>query len=225
MSEGVAGASAVVPREMMHDVLRGIAALTDHPLVADLARVVDQHPEADLSPAFSPKQIASKRWLIDALHATLGGEHADLLILGGWYGVLAAMLAADRRFVIGRITSLDLDPGCEAVARTLNGEAARAGRFTAITADMLSIDYPRAGADLVINTSTEHLDHPGDWLARLPRGQAVILQSNDFFAEPTHRSCVPDLSAFKAQMPLSEIAFEGSLPSKRYTRFMLIGRV
>ena len=64
---------------------------------------------------------------------------------------------------------------------------------------------------------------PG-WVAGLPAGLPLLLQSNDYYREPDHRSCVPSLEAFTAQAGLSELWFAGALPTKNYTRFMLIGR-
>jgi hypothetical protein len=210
------------PQEVLHDVLRGVARLTGDPIVAGLARVVERHPEADLSPAFSHKQIASKQWLRDTLHATLGGHFDSLLILGGWYGVLAAMLDTDPRFRIGRIASVDLDPACAAVARTLNGAAAEAGRFEAVTADMHALDYA-VPSSLVINTSCEHIPDVRAWLDLLPAGQPVLLQSNDFFAEPSHVSCMASLDDFARAAALGRLLHAGRFASRRYTRFMLIG--
>ena len=55
---------------------------------------------------------------------------------------------------------------------------------------MLDLDYgppiaspadPRTG-DLVINTSCEHLPDFDRWWKRIPAGQQVVLQSNDYFA-------------------------------------------
>jgi len=109
------------------------------------------------------------------------------------------------------------------VAETLND--AWKDRFRAVTADMYALPYGDLGADLVINTSCEHIaDLPG-WLALLPKGTRVLLQSNDYFSEPTHINCVPDLAAFVAQVKLDHVAFAGALPTKNYTRFMVIGTV
>jgi hypothetical protein len=210
------------PQEVLHDVLRGVAQLTGNGIVADLARVVEAHPEADLSPAFSHKQIASKQWLLDSLFATLGGYFAGVTVLGGWYGVLPAMLLADPRFSIKRITSVDIDPACAAIAGTLNGRFVRDGRFAAVTADMHALDYASPDA-LIINTSCEHIPDVRRWLDLLPPAQQVVLQSNDFFAEPSHVSCMVSLDAFVNAARLARLDFAGSFASKRYTRFMLIG--
>ena len=114
----------------------------------------------------------------------------------------------------------------------MNATHVRAGKFAARTADMLDLDYgpaiasaadPRA-ADLVINTSCEHLADFGRWYERVPRGQRLVLQSNDYFACDQHVNCVPDLAAFRAQAPMREVLFAGERRMKRYVRFMLIGR-
>ena len=71
----------------------------------------------------------------------------------------------------------------------------------------------------------EHIADLPAWLSLLPRGTQVLLQSNDYFSEPTHINCVPSLEAFKEQTALSHLAFAGSLKMKKYTRFMVIGTV
>lgn len=216
-----------ISREALHDILRGVAALTDDAVVGDLARLVGKGVRADISVAFNPKQIASKRWLIDVLAEILPRPDGPVWVLGAWHGVLGAMLLADARLSIPQVVSLDIDPDCAPVAETLNHRHVAAGRFRAVTADMMALDFARLDGGrpgLVINTSCEHLaDVPG-WLAGLPAGLPLLLQSNDYVREPDHRSCVPTLAAFEAQAGFSELWFAGALPTRNYTRFMLIGR-
>ncbi len=214
------------PPDAFYDILRGVAALTGNSVVADLARLVADEMPPDLWIAFNHKQIGSKRWLADALAEVLPQPEGPVWVLGAWYGVLGALLLADERLTIPAVVSVDLDPGCADVAERLNRRHVATGRFRAVTADMMALDFvaqnPAPG--LVINTSCEHLaDVPG-WLATLPPGLPLLLQSNDYVREPDHRSCVASLDAFKAQAGLSETLFAGSLPTKNYTRFMLIGR-
>ena len=59
----------------------------------------------------------------------------------------------------------------------------------------------------------------------LPAGTAVLLQSNNYFSEPGHVSCMHSLAQFAAAAQLAEVLYSGELPAKNYTRFMLIGRV
>lgn len=205
------------------DLSRGIAAYTGSPLVAGLARVIGKHPHAEIANAFNHKQVASKLWARDKLFESLGGTFERIWILGGWYGVLAGMLFDDRRFVLGKIESIDVDASVEAVALALNHLAG--DRFQARTGDMYALDYAGSRPDLVVNTSCEHIADVRGWLDLLPARTQVLLQSNDYFSEPTHINCVPSLEAFAALAQLPDIRFAGTLPTRKYNRFMLIGRV
>jgi len=215
--------SATDWRDSAFDLMRGVATYSASPLMKGLADVLGKHPEADLGNAFNHKQVGSKLWARDAIFETLGARLGRVVILGGWYGILAAMLFDDSRFDIGRIDSYDIDPEVGPVAETLN--KAWSDRFSAVTADMYAMDYAALGADLVVNTSCEHIADIRAWLALLPSGTRVMLQSNDYFSEPTHINCVPDLQAFVDQAQLATLDFSGSLKMKKYTRFMLIGSV
>ena len=210
-------------REHAFDLTRGIAAYTSNPLVEGLARIIAKHPEADIANAFNHKQVACKMWARDKLLESSGARFRRIWILGGWYGVLAAMLFDDARFEIDAIDSVDIDPSVAAVARTLNRPAGE--RFDAVTADMYALDYAAVRPDLVVNTSCEHIANVRGWLDLLPRGTQVLLQSNDYFSEPTHINCVASVGAFEEMAGLSELRFSGKLPMKKYTRFMLIGTV
>lgn len=214
------------PCEAFHDLLRGMAALSANPIVADVARLYGKGAPADLSIACNHKQFASKQWLVEALAATLPRPDGPVWVLGAWYGVLGALLLQDPRLAVPEVVSLDIDPSCAPVAETLNHRHVATGRFRAVTADMTALDFaaqsPAPG--LVINTSCEHLDDVPGWIATLPAGLPLVLQSNNYYREPDHRSCVPSLDAFRAQAGLGEVWFAGERPAKNYTRFMLIGR-
>ncbi len=219
--------TAAQPADALYDILRGVAALTGNPIAADLARLVGKGAPDDLSIAFNHKQIASKRWLVDSLAEVMPRPEGPVWVLGAWHGVLGAMLLADERLSIPQVVSLDLDPRCAEVAAVLNHRHVASGRFRSVTADMMALDFTEAAGGmpgLVVNTSCEHLDDVPGWLASLPAGLPLVLQSNDYFREPDHRSCVSSLEAFEAQAGLSGLLFAGALPTKNYTRFMLIGR-
>lgn len=214
------------PPDAFYDILRGVAALTGNRVVGDLAKLVGDGMPPDLWVAFNHKQIASKRWLVDVLAETMPRPDGPIWVLGAWYGVLGAMLLDDERLKVGEIVSLDIDPGCAPVAERLNRRHVGDGRFRTITADMMGLDFASqpVAPGLVINTSCEHLDDVPGWLASLPPGLPLLLQSNNYVREPDHRSCVACLETFKAQADLSELLYAGALPQKNYTRFMLIGR-
>ncbi|KQX16089.1 MULTISPECIES: class I SAM-dependent methyltransferase [Ensifer] len=209
--------------EHAFDLARGIAAYTRSPLIEGIGRVIAKHPDAHIANAFNHKQVACKVWARDTLFEVAGPSYGKIAILGGWYGILGAMLLEDQRFDVAAVDSFDIDPDVEAVARTLN--AAFPDKFHAVTADMYAIDYAALAADVVINTSCEHIADLKAWLDRIPAGTRVLLQSNDYFSEPTHINCVASVEEFAKQAALTTVEFAGALPTKKYTRFMLIGTV
>ncbi len=184
-------------------------------------------PPEGLLHAFNANQVASKTWLLDRLYETVGGNFGTVHVLGGWYGALGALLLGDARFRTTQVLSYDIDPACAPIAEHVNAEANAQGRFEAITADAVSLDY-RLGTggapNLVVNTSCEHMPIDADWYGRIPTGMLMVVQSNDYFDCDEHVNCVVDLAALKAQLPMSELYYEGMLKRRRYSRFMLIGR-
>jgi hypothetical protein len=197
---------------------------------ADLGEVVCGRfaaPPEGLRHAFNANQVASKTWLLDRTHEALGGDFGTVHVLGGWYGALGALLLGDARFRAAQVLSYDIDPACAPVADLVNAEASARGRFKAITADAASLEYALGTGhlpNLVVNTSCEHMPAAVDWYGRVPTGMPMVVQSNDYFDCDEHVNCVVDLAALKAQLPMSELYYEGMLQRRRYSRFMLIGR-
>jgi len=215
--------------EFYRDILEGLALYTRSAFQRDVLATLARHPEPALGEALNKNQMASKMWLADALFDAVGSNLGNILVVGGWFGVLAAVLLHDERFSIAKVTSLDIDPGCADVALAINATHVRNGKFAALTGDMLDHDYRQfAGAgtapDLIINTSCEHVAALDRWYDRIRAGQLLALQSNDYVACSEHVHCVADLDAFRAQAPMRDVLFAGERKLRRYTRFMLIGR-
>jgi len=212
--------------EYYRDILEGLAVYYDSILIADIAKTVESRTPEDLGAALNRNQMRGKKWLVDQLAATVGPAAERALVLGGWYGTLSALLLNDDRLDLEQVTSLDLNPACRDVALSINRTAAAAGRFEALTGDMLELDYRDAAepGTVIVNTSCEHLPDFGAWYERLPAGSLLVLQSNDYYLVEEHVNCVPDLQAFQRQAALGETLFAGELALKKCTRFMLIGR-
>lgn len=172
--------------------------------------------------AFWSGQIKSKEWIINELnkvrHYTVDWPTVD--IHGGWVGVLASMLFQSNLY-LKNIRSVDIDPECEAIANDMNQLELEAGKFRAVTADMCTL---RSDADIIINTSCEHItqDQYDLWLSGLPQNSLIILQSNDYKI-PEHVRTAADLDDFKTQSGLTRIFYSGALELPLYTRFMIIG--
>ena len=205
----------------------------------DVVDTLSQFPSETLEHALNDNQIKCKRWLIDKLYLALGGRFGTVYVLGGWYGVLPALLLNDQRFSIRRVVSIDIDPDCETVANRLNQSHRESSRFTAMTANASSVQYQAfdeissqpahakvsfSVPNLVINTSCEHMDLSEKWYDRIPEGMLQAYQTNDYFSCDEHVNCVETLEDFKAQVPMQQILYEGTMERRRYSRFMLIGR-
>lgn len=171
--------------------------------------------------SFWKGQVNSKLWLIDNLSNFLNADPKKIVIHGGWNGVLASLLF-NTDINITRITSVDIDPSCEEVARTVNKRQEIEGRFIAVTADMTSYNYE---ADIVINTSCEHItqEQYTEWLNLVPKEALIVLQSNNFFDLDEHINCATDVNDF-VKMSNIDVFWSGEFQTPKYTRFMIIGK-
>lgn len=169
--------------------------------------------------AFWSGQLKSKEWLIDCLddHVHMG---SSIDIHGGWVGVLASMIFQSN-IPVTTIRSIDIDPTCEPIATMMNKGEEIAGKFRAVTADMCSI---RSDADVVINTSCEHItqDQYEVWLSGMPHNSLLVLQSNNYDI-PEHLRTANSLEEFKSQCGV-RVIWAGELVLPLYTRYMIIGK-
>ncbi len=169
--------------------------------------------------AFWSGQLKSKEWLIQNLRPHIK-KFVTVDIHGGWVGVLASMLFQSN-VPVSYIRSIDIDPTCEPIAVNMNKLEEMVGKFRAVTADMCAI---RSDADVVINTSCEHItqDQYDFWLSGMPHNSLIVLQSNNYNI-PEHVRTASSLEEFKTQSNLN-VLWAGELELPLYTRFMIIGR-
>jgi hypothetical protein len=164
-------------------------------------------------------QMKSKEWLCTQLRKHVH-KFVSVDIHGGWNGVLASMLFQSS-VPVDTIRSIDIDPSCESIATMMNKQEEMAGKFRAVTADMCAI---RSDADVIINTSCEHItqDQYDLWLSGMPHDSLIVLQSNNYEI-PEHIRIANDLEEFKLQSGLDNILYAGELKLPLYNRFMIIG--
>ncbi len=169
--------------------------------------------------AFWSGQLKSKEWLITNLRKHVN-KFITVDIHGGWVGVLASMLFQSD-IPVSHIRSVDIDPSCEPIAVNMNKIEEMVGKFRAVTADMCKI---RSDADVVINTSCEHLtqDQYDLWLSSMPHNTLLVLQSNNYNI-PEHVRIANNLDEFKTQCKINVLWF-GELELPLYTRYMIIGK-
>ncbi len=172
--------------------------------------------------AFWSDQLKSKEWLIESLtnFSSIKNNPVSIDIHGGWVGVLASMLFQSDVPIIS-IRSIDIDPTCEPIAVNMNKIEEIGGRFRAVTADMCDI---RSDADVIINTSCEHItqDQYNLWLSGMPQNSLFVLQSNNYDI-PEHIRIANNLEEFETQCDLN-VLWAGELKLPLYTRWMIIGQ-
>ena len=169
--------------------------------------------------AFWSGQLKSKEWLITNLRKNVN-TFVSIDIHGGWVGLLASLLFQSDVPIIN-IRSIDIDPTCEPIAINMNKIEEMVGKFRAVTADMCEI---RSDADVIINTSCEHItqNQYDLWLSGMPYNSLLVLQGNNYDI-PEHVRTAATLEEFKTQCGVNVI-WAGELELPLYTRWMVIGK-
>lgn len=169
--------------------------------------------------AFWSGQLKSKEWLITNLRKHVN-KFVTVDIHGGWVGTLASMLFQSDVPVLN-IRSVDIDPTCESIATMMNKQEEITGKFRAVTADMCCI---RSDADVIINTSCEHItqEQYDLWLSGMPHNSLLVLQSNNYSIDE-HVRIANSLEEFKQQCGIN-VLWAGELELPLYTRYMVIGK-
>ena len=172
--------------------------------------------------AFWSGQLKSKEWLIESLtnFCSIKDNPVSIDIHGGWVGTLSSMLFQSY-IPIKNIRSIDIDPTCEPIATMMNKKEEMQGKFRAITADMCTI---RSDADIIINTSCEHItqDQYDLWKSGVPNNAFLVLQSNNYNI-PEHVRIADSLEEFKQQCDIN-VLWAGDLELPLYKRWMIIGK-
>lgn len=209
-------------------------------LLCNLGQTIKKYPEIDFSDALSKGQIESKFWLIEEL---IKSELMlkTVFVLGGWYGILPALMLEPNHLMFSKIRSFDIDPSCADIADTMNRDPWVLNNwfFKASTADMYELDYEQTTyttyrADgttveltdtptTIINTSCEHLEDFDKWWSLIPENKLCVLQSNNYFDAPDHTNCVDSIDEFLEQTNFTKVLYRGELELEKYTRYMIIG--
>jgi hypothetical protein len=171
--------------------------------------------------SFWKGQVNSKVWLAKNLIGFVPVRPLNIVIYGGWNGVLASILF-NSNIAAQHITSVDIDPVCEDIANTVNKRYEIQGKFSAVTADMC--EYTN-NADVVINTSCEHVtqEQYEQWLSNQPDDAIFVIQSNNYFDLPEHIRCATDADDFMRMSKVKPL-WRGEFETPMYTRYMIIGK-
>jgi SAM-dependent methyltransferase len=177
-----------------------------------------------LDDAMDNVQMASKLWLIDELIALRDLATSPMVILGAWYGILPLLINWRVERPPEQMLCIDIDASVLSAGERLIGPLYNNIEYR--LADAMTWNYHQFAKNpdsIVVNTICEHLPFFAEWWDRVPQGQFVVLQSNNYFLCPDHVNAVESINEMKKQAPMSEVLFEGALPLLKWKRFMLIG--
>lgn len=166
---------------------------------------------------FSSGQIKSKEWFLKNIkNFDAAIKSSKILIVGAWFGTLGILIK--QYYPSSSITLLDIDARCE---KYINNLIYDISGIEAVTEDMYTHCYTE---DIIVNTSCEHIRDISEWVSLIPHNKIVILQSNNYRADPGHINCVDSADDFIKKAGLKEVWFSDALVLPVYTRYMIIGR-
>jgi hypothetical protein len=171
--------------------------------------------------SFWKGQLRSKEALVKMLEYKCDyRKEYSIIIHGGWNGVLASLLF-NSHLRIKHIESVDIDPSCESTAYTMNKNQEMQGRFTARIGNMCTDKY---SADIVINTSCEHLTKEDlkQWFDNIPQGTMYVMQSNNYSELEEHINCVNSAGELAESVDAKDYDVE-EIKLSKYTRYMISG--
>ena len=176
----------------------------------------------DLLDSFSPNQFKTKERLISHIKdLNVVNDKSEITILGGWYGSILIPALKEAK----RISLIDSDKVVVSMAKSRIFNHYENVDF--ITSDVFHENrYGRIRyANLVINTSCEHMK-PMKELKALHNSNAYFaFTSNNMFNIEGHINCVNDIKQFKNQLPENaKVLVEDSIIDDRGTRFMLVSK-
>lgn len=180
---------------------------------------VSQKFDLDMSDVYSKGQLISKMWLCDRFPFDMLADSPNIYICAGWYGQLAMFLNNELP-KDANVLSLDIDDSCKSVAYNFNQYHTYA-KFDAWTRDISEMDY--SGADVVINTSCEHIEKFDEWAALIADDTLMVLQSNNYVDVDEHVNCVSSEDELLEASGITKVLYKGKLSLPNYDRFMVIG--
>lgn len=172
---------------------------------------------SDFADSLSSTQYTSKKWLVDTLSKEDYTPNPSILILGGWYGsFLVPML--NQSIKPTKIYFNDMNASCIEVASKLH----RGSNMEFVQFDVTK-PYQHFNADIVINTSCEHMSEYTEMLKEGPQC-LYVLQTCDNKNDPGHINTSSSTEEFLKKLDFSRVTFAARRNLGHKNRFMVIGQ-
>lgn len=162
-----------------------------------------------------------KEWLAKEFYKHYNHADGNILVVGGWYGMMAYQLRKLWQNPSMNITSSDMDPMCDYYGYKLFHDQDIAFKTLDVNSE---IDYSPYTA--IINTSCEHMEQEDlvNIIKRKPADTWICFQTNDYTLLDAHINCWPGAKTFADSLGLEYIAYTGTLDLGDFNRHMVIGK-
>ena len=176
----------------------------------------------DLLDSYSLNQFKSKENLLDHIES-LALNQPNITILGSWFGsILVPALAEEAN----HIYCIDIDDRVICVGKcrlfTMYNNISWSSRDVWDEKICSWIEK----ANLIINTSCEHMPNMSELPPLYKSNAYFAFQSNNMYDIPTHINCVSSIDEFYSQLPHNAtIIAEDEIEDDRGIRYTLIGKL
>jgi hypothetical protein len=212
-----------------------------HKVLSKLPILFEKYPGIHWRNALSETQMESKAWLIQTLLEKQILDLQNVMIMGGWIGLLGNFLLNQSELKINCVRSFDIDWQSVHASDELNKELETIDwKFKASVADWDELDYDltkyqtrrlsdqsladcETRFDTIINTCCEHMKSFSEWIGKVPDDRLMILQSHSNSEQEGHVNTCGSLDEFSEACRLGTVLFRGQLSLKQHQRYMLIG--
>jgi len=187
--------------------------------------IAEGRHNSDLLDSYSPNQFKTKERLIGHVRdLNVVNEQSEITILGSWYG---SILIPAFYKEVKEITAIDIDDNVIRIAK--NRLFNHYNNIDYITADVFNLGKhfnKVKNANLIINTSCEHMRPMRELKAIQDSKSYFAFTSNNMLNIEGHINCVYDLDNFQKQLPDSaKVLVRDSITDERGTRFILVGKL
>tara|TARA_B100000214_G_C23952950_1_gene621367 strand:- start:760 stop:1335 length:576 start_codon:yes stop_codon:yes gene_type:complete len=183
--------------------------------------VDDLYRIKDLSHSMDHKHWVGKEHLAKKFYELYNHDAGKLLVLGGWYGMMAYQLRKQWPDSQMNIESTDMDPMCEEFGYELFDDKDIAFSTLNISDSFIITQYTG-----IVNTSCEHMEQKDicSIIKRKDKDCWVAFQSNNYTDLDSHINCYPSAELFAESLELDWYADIDTLDLGDFQRYTVIGK-
>ena len=183
--------------------------------------VDDLYRIKDLSHSMDHNHWVGKRHLAEKFYDLYNHEAGKLLVLGGWYGMMAYQLRRMWTQSKMNIESTDMDPMCQEFGYELFHDYDIAFSTLNISDSFIITQYTG-----IVNTSCEHMEQKDicSIIERKNKDCWVAFQSNNYTNLDSHVNCYPSAELFAESLNLEWYADIDTLDLGDFQRYTVIGK-